>query len=175
MILVQKFLLLMFASLLLPALIENSPAAVEPATRTAPAARPVPAAGDSAPSPSWTTRATVVNVVDGDTLDIEIRRAIRVRMLDCWSPEKKVDARLPKEKQAEEKQAGLAAKKRLTELAMGKTVVVQVPTDPSGNVSKILTMNRVLGTVWIEGDSESLSQRQVKDGFATKEKREELQ
>lgn len=127
-----------------------------------------------APSPSWTTRAKVLRVIDGDTLEVEIRRVVRVRMLGCWSPEKKVDSRLPKEKQASEKQAGIAAKNRLSELALGKTVILQVPTDPSGDISKSLTMNRVLGTVWLEGDSVSLSQRQVRDGFATEEKREEL-
>lgn len=42
-----------------------------------------------APSPSWTTRAKVLRVIDGDTVEVEIRRTVRVRMLGCWSPEKK--------------------------------------------------------------------------------------
>jgi len=124
------------------------------------------------PEPSWTTKAVVTNVVDGDTIDVEIRRTIRVRLIDCWAPETHMDDRLPKEQQAAEKKAGLKAKEDLKALALSKPVILQVPT--SEDLLKSTTMGRVLGRVWLEGDDESLSEKQVKSGNATKVKREEL-
>jgi len=124
------------------------------------------------PEPSWTTKATVISTVDGDTLDLEIRRTIRVRLLDCWAPETHLDGRLPESQRAAEKAAGLKSKEALTALAMGKPVILQVPT--SEDLLKSTTMGRVLGRVWLEGDDESLSEKQVKSGNATKVKREEL-
>ena len=124
------------------------------------------------PEPSWTTKAVVTNVVDGDTVDVEIRRTIRVRLIDCWAPETHMDDRLPKEQQADEKKAGLKSKEALKELCLGESVVVQIPT--SENLMKATTMSRALGNVWLEGDDESLSEKQVKSGNATREKRAEL-
>ena len=124
------------------------------------------------PEPSWTTKAVVTNVVDGDTVDVEIRRTIRVRLIDCWAPETHMDGRLPEAKQAAEKKAGMKAKEDLKALALGKPVILQVPT--SEDLLKSTTMGRVLGRVWLEGDDESLSEKQVKSGNATREKRAEL-
>ena len=124
------------------------------------------------PEPSWTTKATVTNVVDGDTVDVEIRRTIRVRFIDCWAPETHIDGRLPEAKQAAEKKAGLKAKEDLKTLALNKPVILQVPT--SEDLLKSTTMGRVLGRVWLEGDDESLSEKQVRSGNATKVKRAEL-
>lgn len=121
-----------------------------------------------APNPSWTTRATVTKVVDGDTLDVEIKRTIRIRLIDCWAPESKIDARVPESERAAAKQAGIASKAHLTLLAQGQPVIVQIPTDPDGTVSKSITLNRVLGNVWLLNDQESLSEKQVASGFATK-------
>ena len=124
------------------------------------------------PEPSWTTKAVVTNVVDGDTIDVEIRRTIRVRFIDCWAPETHIDGRLPEAKQAAEKKAGLKAKEDLKTLALNKPVILQVPT--SEDLLKSTTMGRVLGRVWLEGDDESLSEKQVRSGNATKVKRAEL-
>lgn len=124
------------------------------------------------PKPSWTTKGEVIAVHDGDTLTIRVTRDIRVRLLDCWAPETHMDGRLPEAKQAAEKKAGLKAKEDLKALALGKPVILQVPT--SEDLLKSTTMGRVLGRVWLEGDDESLSEKQVKSGNATKVKREEL-
>ena len=128
--------------------------------------------GDDPPQPSWTTKAVVTEVHDGDTLTVEITRKIRVRLLDAWAPEVKADNRLPESKRAAEKAAGIAARENLKALALGKEVVLQVPTDE--DLLKATTMGRVLGTVWLEGSDKSLNQLQVEGGFATREKREEL-
>lgn len=125
-----------------------------------------------APSPSWTTRAKVLRVIDGDTLEVEVRRVIRVRLLDCWAPESKIDPRISESRQAAEKKAGQASKANLQKLVDGKDVIVQIPSD--AEVAKSITMGRWLGRVWIPGDGESISEKQVRGGFATKSKREEL-
>lgn len=130
---------------------------------------------EEAPAPSWTTHAKVVRVIDGDTLEIEVKRVLRVRMLDCWAPESRRDPRLDESKQQAEKTRGQAAKAHLTELADGQEVTVQIPLSPDGDVAKVWTMGRVLGHVWLRSEPcESLSEMQVKAGHAKKEKPEEL-
>ncbi len=124
------------------------------------------------PEPSWTTKATVIRTIDGDTIDCEIRRTIRVRLIDCWAPEIHLDNRLPESQREAEKRAGLKSKDALTALALGKPVILQVPT--SDDLLRSTTMGRVLGNVWLEGDDESLSEKQVRSGNATKSKREDL-
>lgn len=124
-----------------------------------------------APAPSWTTPAVVTRVIDGDTLDVEIRRTVRIRLLDCWAPESKIDARLPAAERDAAKRAGIASKAHLTLIAQGQQVIVQIPTDPDGNFSQSITLGRVLGNVWIQSDpSQTLSEKQVAAGHATKNK-----
>lgn len=120
------------------------------------------------PAPSWTTQATVTNVVDGDTLDVEIRRTIRIRLIDCWAPESKIDKRITPADQAAAKRAGIASKAHLTLLAQGQQVIVQIPTSPDGKFADSITLGRALGNVWIQNDSVSLAEKQVAAGHATK-------
>lgn len=122
----------------------------------------------TAPEPSWTTQAVVTRVIDGDTLDVEIRRTIRVRLLDCWSPESRIDSRLPEAERAAAKVAGNAAKSHLADLATGRAVILQIPLGTDGNTSHIMTLGRVLGNVWLVDDqAETLSEKQIKAGHAT--------
>jgi endonuclease YncB( thermonuclease family) len=132
---------------------------------------PPPLAQTQPPEPSWTTRAKVLRVIDGDTVEVEVRRVVRVRMLDCWAPESKLDPRISQADRETEKFAGQASKENLRRLCEGQNVVVQIPAGE--DVAKSITMGRWLGRVWIEGDGESLSEKQVKGGFAeaTKPKR----
>lgn len=125
------------------------------------------------PPTGWTVKGELVNVVDGDTVDVSVTTIVRVRLIGCWCPESKIDKRLPEEKRQAEKQAGIAAKKHLEELALGKDVVLHVPVR-SAELKDVLTMNRVLGAVWLDGSEKSLNEIQVEAGHATKEKREEL-
>lgn len=133
---------------------------------------PRPADGVAPPVPSWTTQARCLRVVDGDTLEVEVRRVIRVRMLDCWAPESKIDPRVPEGSQTAEKLAGQSAKENLRKLAEGRDVVVQIPSDV--DVARAITMGRWLGHVWLEGDGESLAEKQVRGGFAEVKKPERL-
>ena len=61
------------------------------------------------------TDAKVVNVVDGDTIDLKIEKTIRVRLKDCWCAETRTG-------DLEEKEKGLAAKHHIEDL-LGKRVL----------------------------------------------------
>lgn len=151
-------------------------AAVAERTVLSPSAPTSPAAVvESAPEPSWTTRARVIRVIDGDTIEVEIRRVFRVRMLDCWAPESKQDPRVPENRRAIEKQRGQDAKEYLIRLSDGADVVVQIPLTPDGDVSKVWTMGRMLGRVWLTSNpAQSLNRMMVASGHATTTKPEEL-
>lgn len=133
---------------------------------------PRPADGVAPPVPSWTTQARCLRVIDGDTLEIEVRRVIRVRMLDCWAPESKLDPRVSQADRETEKFAGQASKENLRRLAEGRDLIVQIPSGE--DVAKSITMGRWLAHVWVEGDGESLAEKQVRGGFAETTKPERL-
>ncbi len=107
------------------------------------------------PPHGWSTPCKIVNVVDGDTVDVEVRRVIRVRLCDCWASETRT-------KDAAEKQRGLAAKEHLRAVSEGRDATLFVPGGES--VKDRLTLDRVLGRVWVDG--QELSELQVKGGFA---------
>ena len=109
-----------------------------------------------------TTKGSVVNVVDGDTVDVEVTRTIRVRLKDCWCPETTT-------RDLEEKKKGLAAKDHLIGLLENNNdVVLFIPADSDGDIKDVFTFNRVLGYIFI--NSEDVSSRMVTDGHATAEK-----
>lgn len=152
--------------------IEPSTTAVEHSAQhpgEAPEVAEAPAVVAIPPAPSWTTPAKVIRVIDGDTLEMELRHTIRVRLLDCWAPESKSDPRLPESDRSAAKARGLAARQHLRDLCEGREVILHVPTDGSGDLSRIWTLGRVLGRVWVDGVE--VSERQVEGGFATREKR----
>ena len=122
-----------------------------------------PTAGISGDSPplGWTTTATVVNVVDGDTVDVEVRRRVRIRLLECWAPETRT-------RDADEKRRGLAAKQHMRQMVMDKQVTLHIPTDGSGDMKQVLTLNRLLGRLYLEGND--VSAAMVAAGHATREK-----
>ncbi|MBL8815240.1 MAG: hypothetical protein JNL58_04360 [Planctomyces sp.] len=126
------------------------------------------------PPTGLTTHATVTRVIDGDTVEVEIRHRVRVRLLDCWCQESKADPRLPEDQREQAKARGLAAKQHLHDQCEGKEVILYVPTDGSGDMSRIWTMGRVLGRVWVAGSDKSLNELQVESGHATTEKPEQL-
>lgn len=103
----------------------------------------------------------IVGVVDGDTLDVEVRYVVRVRLLDCWAPESRT-------RDLCEKQRGQAAKLHLEALATpGAPAVLFVPGAATGELAELITLGRVLGHVWVEEDPRSLSERQRTAGHAT--------
>lgn len=107
------------------------------------------------PKPSVTLPCKIVNIVDGDTADVEVKFIVRVRFLDCWAPEKYTPE-------------GKVSKARLTELVEQSTKdgVLVVPLPESGRLADVLTLDRVLGKLWIKGHEESLSEWMVKENLA---------
>lgn len=113
------------------------------------------------PTPGITSQAVVTHIVDGDTLDVELRKTVRVRLLDCWAPESRT-------RNAEEKKRGLAAKDHLKRLVEpGDAVVVFIPASEAGDVSDVITMGRFLGRVYLPGVAADLSQLQRAAGHAS--------
>ena len=114
------------------------------------------------PPAGITTPGVLVRVIDGDTVEVEIRRTLRVRMLDCWAPESRT-------KDPVEKQLGLAAKAHLLDICpIGSPVTLFIPSSEGGHIDTVFSMGRVLGAVWAtDGDPRDLSQRQRDAGHAT--------
>ena len=111
-----------------------------------------PGAQAAAPPLGLATDAVVVNVVDGDTLDLEVRYRVRVRLIDTWAPES-------------DEPGGELATTDLRRHVLGKPVVLHVPAESARSVADLFTFGRVLGHVWL-GD-ESVGRWQVARGNAS--------
>lgn len=122
---------------------------------------------ESPPSPGLTLDAECVRVIDGDTIEVEVKTRFHVRLIDCWAPESRTS-------DVTEKQKGLRSKARMIQLAEGRPVRVHVPLRK--DITDVTTMGRVLGRVWLNTDGvperADLSERMVSEGLATKEKRQ---
>ncbi len=127
---------------------QDTPVATQTAARTAPTA--------SSPPPSFpddTTPATVVRVVDGDTIEVEIEgETYKVRYIGIDTPET-VDPRRPVGCFGEE---ASAANKALVE---GLIVGLE------GDVSDTDTFGRLLRYVWLDSQ-EMVNALLVRDGYA---------
>jgi endonuclease YncB( thermonuclease family) len=110
------------------------------------------------PQAAITVPCTMVEVHDGDTLTVDVRIPVRVRLLDCWARE----LREP---------GGETARDHLRQLAAGKRGVLHVPLAGADRTDDVLSFGRLLAHVWVAGDDRSLSARMVADGFAAKTKR----
>lgn len=126
-----------------------------------------------APPVGVTFSGEVVDIIDGDTVEIETRVRHRIRLLDCWCKE----TTLRNGTTPDEKIQGLAAKSYLQALLKrcGNRVVVHIPGN-GGNLSKLTTLSRVLGRMWrnfgndLAKDPTDISGLMVNAGHATKTK-----
>jgi micrococcal nuclease len=103
----------------------------------------------------------VENVVDGDTIDVvidlgfDILFASRVRLAGIDTPESRT-------KDLKEKKLGIESKEYLKKyLKDAKTVVIK--TEKMNSSEKF---GRILGWVYINGDTESLNDKMINDGYA---------
>lgn len=115
----------------------------------------------AAPEQATTVACEVTRVIDGDTIEVEVKQRYRVRLLDCWAPEMR----------GETKYAGVYSKSNLVEAVevYGEEATLSVPW--SVNAAESWSMGRVLGNVWLKGcPDKSLSELQVESGHATKTK-----
>lgn len=106
---------------------------------------------------------TVTRVLDGDTIEVEIRRTVRVRLLDCWAPETRT-------RDKEEKRRGIAARRALRDMVEDEQVLVDVPIEAQGKFGDSMTFGRVLGHVWCHGMD--VADEMVMQGHATRTKHE---
>ena len=124
------------------------------------------------PPKGITADCKVVRVIDGDTVDIEITRTIRVRLLDCWAPETRTRDPVEKAKGYESKKYlhdllgqvfynDLAARKQ-------KKVTLFIPADEQGELKDNFTFSRVLGRLFVSG--EDVSVLMIEAGKATRTK-----
>ena len=101
----------------------------------------------------------VTRWIDGDTFEGELTISCRVRIKDCWAPEKR----------GPEKVKGKEALEKMKEICPeGSTVRVFVPT--TGKIATSLSFGRWVGTVW-KGD-ENICDELIKQGLATRTKGE---
>lgn len=111
------------------------------------------------PPPGLVVNGRITNVVDGDTLDMEIRVRVRVRLLSAWVPDTNRDSTLA------ERDAADAATRHLEDIALGEPATLFVPFTGARSVGSLFSFDRVLGRVWVyETD---LSEAQVKAGHAS--------
>ena len=103
----------------------------------------------------------VKNVVDGDTIDViidlgfDILFSSRVRLAGIDTPESRTTDKA-------EKALGLEAKEYLKkQLKDAKSVVIR--TEKMDSSEKY---GRILGWVYVNGDSESLNNKMINDGYA---------
>jgi micrococcal nuclease len=103
----------------------------------------------------------VTNVVDGDTIDVvidlgfDIMFASRVRLAGIDTPESRT-------KDKAEKVLGLESKEYLKKhLKDAKSVVIKTEKIDSSE-----KYGRILGWVYVNGDTESLNDKMINDGYA---------
>jgi|TARA_B000000557_G_C20753487_1_gene434063 micrococcal nuclease len=109
----------------------------------------------------YTYKAKLMRVVDGDTVDAEIDLGFgvfmkqRIRLYGINTPESRT-------RDLEEKERGLAAKARLTEL-LGKEFIVETILNKRGK------FGRILGTLHVnkdDGSTQNINQTLVEEGHA---------
>lgn len=115
-----------------------------------------------APPIGWTVQVKIIEVYDGDTVVCEIRKRVRIRLLDCWAPEIRT-------KNKDEKKKGYESKDHLkTILPDGSDAILHIPG--SVDIGRSLTFGRFLGHIWSDVEGEHVSAQQVAAGHATETK-----
>ena len=115
-----------------------------------------------APPIGWTVQVKIIEVYDGDTVVCEIRKRVRIRLLDCWAPEIRT-------KDKDEKKKGYDSKDHLTKiLPDGSDAILHIPG--SVDIGRSLTFGRFLGHLWADAEDDNVSMQQVAAGHATETK-----
>lgn len=104
---------------------------------------------------------TVLRAIDGDTIEVEVKTTLRVRLLDCWCPESRTLDPIEKAMGAKAKDAMQVA------VAGNPKATLFVPASDAKSLLDVTTMGRVLGKVWVEDFEEDLSAMMVRGGYAS--------
>lgn len=100
---------------------------------------------------------TVLKAHDGDTATVEVRIVANVRLPKCWAPELS-------------QPGGVESRDNLANAALGAKGRLHIPMEDASNLASLFTFGRVIGDIWVDGDHESLAQRQVRTGHASSTK-----
>lgn len=100
------------------------------------------------PEPGICTDGTVIHVLDGDTVRIKIEKYIDVRI-------DKLKCDELKDKDPDKRERAIKARVRLIELVKDRMVRLFVPASSRGYIKDILTLDRVVGDIYIEGQNVS--------------------
>jgi len=109
----------------------------------------------------YTYKAHCYNVVDGDTVDLDLDLGLkvyvkeRVRLAGINTPETH-----GVKKDSEEYKKGIAATEEVKRLILNKDVVVQTEKDKTGKYG------RYIAYIYLADSSETLNEYLVKNGFA---------
>ena len=107
--------------------------------------------------------ATVLRNYDGDTVTVEVKLVVNVRLTgsgkyrQCWAPELI-------------EPGGKESKINLEKASKGKHGTLLVPIGDASNLSQMFTLGRVLGDFWVDDTNESLSEHQIRTGHASSKK-----
>ena len=97
----------------------------------------------------------VKRVIDGDTVDVEIPLVVRVRLQDCWAPER-------------QEPGGLESAQHLEEVLTRGETWLEVPINRGDVLQDLFSFGRVIGRLHCAG--KDVSELQVQSGNATKKK-----
>ena len=112
------------------------------------------------PTNAYTTTCKMVRAIDGDTIVVETKQIVHIRLLDCYAPE--IHSRDPIQKTK-----GIASLNNLLSIVKpGDDIIVSIPL--TNNIGDSITLNRFLGHVWKKDEPVSINQKQVESGFATR-------
>lgn len=100
----------------------------------------------------------VIEVIDGDTVTVEITLQTRVRLLDCWAAENGTPE-------------GDAATRYVRRLANHKDGVLEVDLSALRRLDDAFSFGRLLARIYLDGTD--LSERIVRAGHATATKEEQ--
>lgn len=115
----------------------------------------------TAQEPQIVVPCKVVDVYDGDTVTVRVTLDVRVRLLDCWSPEVKT-------KDATEKAYGIHARETLREMIDGRDATLIVPLNGE-RLDDVFTFGRLLARLRVGGLD--VSEEMVRMGVADEVKR----
>lgn len=115
------------------------------------------------PELGWTTVVTPIRVIDGDTVEVEIRKRVTVRLMDDDGTYDTPEIRRPASN--EEILLGVEASKELEVILNNSDVVIlHVPTEIDGNIQDIFSIgSRIVGHLFADGDS--VSEIMAREGY----------
>jgi endonuclease YncB( thermonuclease family) len=106
-------------------------------------------------------RASVIRVIDGDTVEVILQMPVTIRIKDLWTPETRGIDRI----------AGHAAKEALeTLLPVHAPIEVFIPTGEAQSFGDVMSFGRPVGEVYRVGDEDPVSEIMIQMGHGTRYK-----